>query len=874
MSRTATSSRTAPSSSTTAARTAAPPAQTSAATPAAPAEAPQALAETLRWAVATRSGLTLTVPPSLRSLSTYVLLEQERWFEPEMSLLPYLLAGGVHALDIGANHGVVALEMARCSGTGHVWAFEPTQAPRQALQRSLGLNKLQQRVTVVPVALADMPGTATFEVHDNSELNARVGNAGPARQHSRSETVQVDTLDQALATLGVQQDIGFVKLDAEGDELRVLAGAQHFFERHSPVVMFEFKHGARPNWPLLRALSDLEFGLFRWSAELELMLPFDAATAETAFALNLLALRPAQQAHWAARGLLVTPQALAEEPMPELPAAEPGFATARLAVDSAAVDETPSGLTPAQRVLLMIEARQLLLQATAGDAGLPAWVLLVHCLHALGQPLAAVQMGARLLAQAPPALWEQDMPVETLPPLRCQVGRKRSTAVGSWLRQMLAEYVATHAAYSSYFEVPAPQRWAMLLEHPDHDAEIERRYLLAHVLSDRLAPLESLRLLTHLQALNAETDLNTTLWSGLLDSMRVMGQAAAESAGTAAAATQAAAAACAAKTPDPTRDPRKAASAGPASHQPALRVVTETAVAQPNASLAPAQPALAPDAVLQLLPVATVAVVDVGASALTGAAAPYAELVQTGRCWVTGFEPDPQALAQLKAQHAGNHRQRFWPHVVGDGNEATFHETEWSLTASLLEPNRPQLDRYHELGRHVVVKNRQQVPTVRLDDMLPPGGMDLLKIDVQGAERLVFDGARARLDECLMVWTEVEFVPLYKGQPLFGDIDARLREHGLQFLCFWGLAHRTLASWPQGSARAPLAQQQLWADALYVPTPERIARMNLDAASRLALLAHHVAQAWDLCHAALLRVDEVSGSDFAARYLAASAVEG
>ena len=797
-------------------------------------------AELAHWAVTTRHGLAMMVPPSLRSMSTYVLLEQEAWFEPEMSLLPHLLAGGVHALDIGANHGVVALEMARCSGSGHVWAFEPTQAPREALHRSLHMNGLQQRVTVVPTALADAQGEARFEVHDNSELNARVGNTGAARPDSRTETVRVDTLDHALQTLGVTQPIGFVKLDAEGDELRVLAGARQFLARQSPVVMFEFKHGAKPNWPLLQALSDLDFGLFRWSAELELMLPFDAATAETAFALNLLALRPPEQAHWAARGLLVTPQALSDEALPALPAAEPGYAAARLAVDAAAVvacaGANAVAWTPAQRVLLMIEARQLLLQATAADASLPAWVLLVHCLYALGQPLAALQMGTQLLTQSSVGLWHADMPEDSRPPLRAQLLRPRSTAIGLWLRQMLAEFVALHSAYSSFFEAPSPQRWALLLDHPDHGAEVERRYLLAHVVTDRLAPLSGLHKLTHLQALQAETDLNAKLWCGLMQNMQAMGMQALSmrALGMRAMSMQA---------------------LGPAA----------AAAATAAASSAPARP----DEVLQMLPVTRVEIVDVGASELSSKNTPYAGLVATGCAWVTGFEPDAEALAQLKERHRDGQRHHYWPHVVGDGKPATFHETHWSLTASLLAPNRPVLDRYHELGQHVVVKSRQLVPTVRLDDVLAPGGMDLLKIDVQGAERLVFDGARARLDECLMVWTEVEFVPLYQHQPLFGDIDARLREHGLQFLCFAGLAQRALASWPV-QALKPQGQQQLWADALYVPTAERVARMTADAAARLALLAHHVAQAWDLCHAALLRVDELSGSDFAARYLAAS----
>ncbi len=822
--------------------------------------AAEVAADAQHWTVSTHSGLALAVPPSLRSMTTYVLLEQEGWFEPEMSLLPHLLYSGVHALDIGANHGVVALEMARCSGlglqagqgAGQVWAFEPTAAPRQALLRSVQLNGLQQRVTVLPLALADAAGEAHFEVHDNSELNARLGNVvGPdgtranRRPNSRTETVQVDTLDHVLRAWPADQDIGFIKLDAEGDELRVLAGATQFFAEHSPVVMFEFKHGATPNWPLLRAFSDLHFGLFRWSAELQLLLPFDAASAETAFALNLLALRPAQQAHWAGRGLLVTPQALAQTPLPVLPTLPPlpsqtsgapatalatALATARQAVDAAAVGArcSPSGaglMSPAERVLLMIEARQQLLQAGSGVDSLPAWVLLVHCLHALGQPLAALQMGAQLLAQARQQDWEADMPGNCLPPLHAQRVRPCSTARGLWLRQMLAEYVALHAAHSSYFETPAPQRWAALLEHPDHSAEVERRYLLAHVVSDRLAPRAALLKLKHLRALRPATDLNATLWCGLLQSLSAM------AAGSL-----------------PT---------GPSAPLPGAPLAAEKTTADAT-----------PDAVLLALPVAPLAVVDVGASEVTSAHTPYAALVAAGRARVTGFEPEAAALAQLRQRHAGNAHYHYEPHVVGNGEPATFHETHWSPTASLLPPNRALLDRYHNLGEHVVVKAQHRVPTVRLDDVLPPGGMDLLKIDVQGAERMVFDGARMRLSSCLMVWTEVEFVPLYEGQPLFADIDQRLREHGLQFLCFAGLAQRTLASWPQAAA-APRHPQQLWADALYVPSPERMARLGADPAARLAQLAHHVAHAWDLCHAALLRVDEVSGSGFAARYRAA-----
>lgn len=766
----------------------------------------EAPAETSLWAVDTDTGLTLMVPPSLRSTSTFVLLEQERWLLPEMSLLPHLLAGGVHALDIGAHLGAVALEMARCSGTGKVWAFEPTLVPRRALVKSALVNGMSQRLTAVGLALGDTAGEADFDVFDSGERNARRASGSAAPVGGSTERVQLSTLDAALKVLGVDVPVGFVMLDTAMDATRILAGATQFFVSQSPVVMFAFAQAPQVHQPLLQALRGLGFDFFRWSAELEIMLPFDPEVAERTLVTHLLAVRPAQQAQWAARGLLLTAQALIDEALPVLPGDEVGYARALAQVQAA--HSRDAGLTPAQCVVLLIQARNELLALTAQGGDLPAWLLLAHCMHALGEPLAALRVASELLAQVPAEGWALADAERACPVLRAQHHTPCSTARGPWLRQMLAEYVATRSALSSCLEAPAPQRWAELLDHPDHSAEVERRYLLSHVQSDRVAPVAGLNKLSRLQQLNPTADRNATLWLGLLKSMRAMGQA--------------------------------------------------------------ASPVATPLQVLQDLPVGPVSVVDVGASALSTSITPYDSLLQAGRCNVIGFEPCPKALAELQQQHVGSPTRRYFPHVVGNGQPARFHSTEWSLTGSLLPPNRPVLDRYHDLGAYTVETGCNTVNTVRLDDLLPAGGMDLLKIDVQGAELQVFEGARQRLDECLMVWTEVSFLPLYRGQPLFAEVDQHLRRHGLQFQCFYSLSQRALASWPQQTAPVPPGQQHLWGDALYVPTPERVQALSVDSAQRLALLAHHVAKAWDLCHAALQRVDQLAGTDRAARYLAAS----
>ena len=455
------------------------------------------------WTVELASGLRMAVPPRLDSITTYVLLEQERWFEPEISLLQHLLRPGMNALDIGANHGVYALEMARAVGRGatpgHVWAFEPTSAPRTRLARSVALNGLEDLVSIVPAALAEAAGETSFVVSEHSELNRR-GDDGPQR-----ETVQLLSLDAWIAEHAADRPIAFVKLDAEGGELQVLAGAQRFFATQSPVVMFEFLHGKTAALPLVDAWRALDYGLFRYSDELALLLPFDPATDERDFALNLLAVRPAQQLELAARGLLVTAADLAAEPVIPMPG---DSLHERLLLAVAAVHGAMP-LRPAQRVRLLLQVRDTLQAQTAADARLSisTWALQVHALQAMGAQCASVALTARLLAA-----WPAGAPVDQpfLPPLRAQF----ADGAGQGLRALLAEHLERHSAHSSYFGSGPLRGLAELLDEPAHGAETERRWLLSHALRNRSAPLDRIHLLH-----DAAQTRNAALWQGLMNAM-------------------------------------------------------------------------------------------------------------------------------------------------------------------------------------------------------------------------------------------------------------------------------------------------------------------------------------------------------------------
>jgi FkbM family methyltransferase len=160
----------------------------------------------------------LAVPPSLTSITTYILLEQERWFEKELSFLARWLKPGMTAIDIGANLGVYALPMARLVGpSGRVVAYEPGSEARSLLERSRELNAAAN-LRIVGAALSDSRRQGSLARGASTELNV-LGVTGDG------EPVDITTLDDELdRDPSLCPD--FIKIDAEGEEERILAGGR------------------------------------------------------------------------------------------------------------------------------------------------------------------------------------------------------------------------------------------------------------------------------------------------------------------------------------------------------------------------------------------------------------------------------------------------------------------------------------------------------------------------------------------------------------------------------------------------------------------------------------------------------------------------
>ncbi len=250
-------------------------------------------------AIQIQDGVKVAAKSDLASMTTYVLLEQEDWFEQEMAFVRAFASPGMYALDIGANHGVYALAFAsRLRGNGHVWAFEPTSDPFALLSESARINKFDFILTPIKCGLSDRPRAARIFVSSHSELNSLHTGSG------NTESVQLETLDELLRELAQGRPIDFVKLDAEGEERNILKGGAEFFTKQSPLVMFEVKHGNEWNHGLCEALDAYGYGIYRLVPGLNALVPVDTTQGSEPFQLNLFAAKSDRAEDLASRGLL------------------------------------------------------------------------------------------------------------------------------------------------------------------------------------------------------------------------------------------------------------------------------------------------------------------------------------------------------------------------------------------------------------------------------------------------------------------------------------------------------------------------------------------------------------------------------------------
>ncbi|MDE0800043.1 MAG: FkbM family methyltransferase [Rhodospirillaceae bacterium] len=237
-------------------------------------------------------------------------------------------------------------------------------------------------------------------------------------------------------------------------------------------------------------------------------------------------------------------------------------------------------------------------------------------------------------------------------------------------------------------------------------------------------------------------------------------------------------------------------------------------------------------------------VVDVGALPLDGLPEVYSPLLERGKVSLIAFEADQAGCVKLATKLGPEHE--VFPVIAGDGSERTFYQNSHEMTNSLFPPNLDLISRFVGIAEFMQPIGTKTVKTCRLDDTIDLDTIDLLKMDVQGGELLVLDGAPKLATSALAIHTEVEFVPLYSGQPLFADIDTRVRSLGFQFHTFRGIATRSFVPLRSAIDEFKGVNQALWSDAVYVPDLSNLLNYSDERLLKLVAILHDLYESVDL----------------------------
>lgn len=179
------------------------------------------------------------------------------------------------------------------------------------------------------------------------------------------------------------------------------------------------------------------------------------------------------------------------------------------------------------------------------------------------------------------------------------------------------------------------------------------------------------------------------------------------------------------------------------------------------------------------------------------------------------FEPDERSYAELKCKLGDKDRLINAALHSEDGAEIRFNLAKLPTNSSAFPPNMPFLRQFPDHERFEVVDSVEMKTKCLTIELLKSEGVDdadFIKVDTQGSELSIFQGAKELLDKYIFgIEVEVEFAPIYKGQPLFTEVDGYLRQMGYELFdlrrYYWKRAVDIPTDEPKG--------QLIFADALY-----------------------------------------------------------
>ncbi|QKZ07292.1 hypothetical protein [Pseudomonas eucalypticola] len=230
----------------------------------------------------------------------------------------------------------------------------------------------------------------------------------------------------------------------------------------------------------------------------------------------------------------------------------------------------------------------------------------------------------------------------------------------------------------------------------------------------------------------------------------------------------------------------------------------------------------------------------------------FAALMALDALSVIIFDPASRLHGSPLGEHP--HVQIFNGITLGDGRPTTLHACLDSQLSGT-RPPQPLASLPAPLQRGAQVLARLPIRSTRLDGLQGLKSLDWLVLDDRHDTLGIVHHAGATLGQLLLAQVSVSMLAPQAEHFEFGPLCQRLAEHGLQFYRFHAPSH--LSQFPaELDLTAPRATQLHSVQALFIPTPERLAQLLPQRRLKLAFVLDTAYGLHDLAYRLLAGVDQ------------------
>ena len=153
---------------------------------------------------------------------------------------------------------------------------------------------------------------------------------------------------------------------------------------------------------------------------------------------------------------------------------------------------------------------------------------------------------------------------------------------------------------------------------------------------------------------------------------------------------------------------------------------------------------------------------------------------------IVGYEPDKNEFDNL-IRNNKTPKNIFINAALGrNKTESKLYITKKQQLSSLLKPDPSIVNKYLNSERFDIT-NEVDVHLITVDQSLQDAKIktiDFFKIDTQGSELDILKGSNKTLEHVVGIEIEVEFNPIYVGQPIYSEVDTYIRNLGFELMDF------------------------------------------------------------------------------------------